>query len=137
MSSQSPQKNAIVLLSGGLDSATVVAIAKDKGYALHALSFEYGQRHKIEIESSEKICEDFGIKEHKVITIDLTTFGHSALTDQSIDVPENQPTFRETNDIPITYVPARNTIFLSYALAFAEVRKAEDIFIGVNAVDYS
>ena len=130
-------KKAVVLLSGGLDSATVMAIAKSKGYLLYALSFDYGQRHKIEVECSEQICRDFNIIEHKIITIDLATFGHSALTDNNIDVPENQPLFKDTNDIPVTYVPARNTIFLSYALAFAEVIHAFDIFIGVNAVDYS
>lgn len=137
MNSVNDKKNAIVLLSGGLDSATVAAIAKSQNYNLYALSFDYGQRHKIEIESSEKICQDLNIKEHKIVTIDLTTFGNSALTDKTIDVPENQPVFAETNEIPVTYVPARNTIFLSYALAYAEVREALDIFIGVNAVDYS
>jgi 7-cyano-7-deazaguanine synthase len=125
-------KKSIVLLSGGLDSATVLAIAKNSGYEIYALSFFYGQRHEIELESAKKIAEKFGVKEHKIAKIDLRIFGGSALTDE-ISVPKlPQPT-----TIPITYVPARNTIFLSYSLAYAEVVGAFDIFIGVNAVDYS
>lgn len=122
---------SIILLSGGLDSATVAAIAKDSGFELYALSFDYGQRHQIELESAKKIAKQIGVKEHKVAKIDLRIFGGSALTD---DIPV--PT-APVNNIPITYVPARNTIFLSYALAYAEVVGAFDIFVGVNAVDYS
>lgn len=122
---------AIILLSGGLDSATVLAIAKKSGYDLYALSFNYGQRHEIELESAQKIAKQIGVKEHKIAKIDLRIFGGSALTDD-IDVPKSV-----SENIPITYVPARNTIFLSYALAYAEVIGAFDIFVGVNAVDYS
>jgi 7-cyano-7-deazaguanine synthase len=126
-------KKAIVLLSGGLDSTTVLAIAKNLGYEIHALSFFYGQRHEIEIAAAKKIAQNFGVKEHKIAHIDLRLFGGSALTD-SIAVPKIKS---EENEIPVTYVPARNTIFLSFALAYAEVIGAFDIFIGVNAVDYS
>ncbi len=126
-------KKAVILLSGGLDSATVAAIAVKAGYQLYALSFDYGQRHMVELEAAKKIAEFFKIKEHKIAKIDLRVFGGSALTDE-IDVPKNQA---ESNLIPITYVPARNTIFLSYSLGYAEVIGANDIFIGVNAVDYS
>ena len=135
-------KKVIVLLSGGLDSATVLAIAKNLEYEIYALSFFYGQRHEIELESAKKIAEKFGVKEHKIAKIDLRIFGGSALTDE-IKVPKLTTTNRLTTDdlqlttIPITYVPARNTIFLSYSLAYAEVVGAFDIFIGVNAVDYS
>lgn len=122
---------AIILLSGGLDSATVLAIAKNSGFELYALSFDYGQRHQIELESANKIAKQIGVKEHKIAKIDLRIFGGSALTD---DIPV--PTSASEN-IPVTYVPARNTIFLSYALAYAEVIGAFDIFVGVNAVDYS
>jgi len=127
---------AVVLLSGGLDSATCLAIALDDGFTPIALSFRYGQRHGIEVESARRVAERVGI-EHLVSEIDLRTFGGSALTDE-IDVPKHD----DVNDlddtvIPITYVPARNTIFLSFALALAEVRGATDIFIGVNALDYS
>ncbi len=128
-------KKAIVLLSGGLDSTTVLAIAKNAGFETYALSFAYGQRHKIELESANKIAKEFGAKEHKIAKIDLRIFGHSALTDE-IEVPKDQE-ISAHNVIPITYVPARNTIFLSYALAYAETVGAFDIFIGVNAVDYS
>lgn len=126
-------KKAVILLSGGLDSATVAAIAKDKNYELYAISFDYGQRHKIELESAKKIAEFFKVREHKIAKIDLRVFGKSALTDE-IDVPKDQ---KNHDSIPITYVPARNTIFLSYALGYAEVIGASDIFIGVNQVDYS
>ena len=122
----------IVLLSGGLDSSTVLAIANQK-FTVHTLSFDYGQRHKFELKSVEKIVNHFDINNHKTITIDLAQFGKSALTD-NIDVPKNAEIGKE---IPITYVPVRNTIFLSYALAYAEVSKIYDIFIGVNALDYS
>ena len=122
----------IVLLSGGLDSTTVLAIANQK-FSVHTLSFDYGQRHKFELESVKKIVSHFKINNHKKIKIDLEQFGQSALTD-NIDVPKNSEIGKE---IPITYVPVRNTIFLSYALAYAEVNEIYDIFIGVNALDYS
>ena len=122
----------IVLLSGGLDSTTVLAIANQK-FSVHTLSFDYGQRHKFELESVKKIVNHFKINNHKKIKIDLEQFGQSALTD-NIDVPKNSEIGKE---IPITYVPVRNTIFLSYALAYAEVNEIYDIFIGVNALDYS
>ena len=125
-------KKAVVLLSGGLDSATVLAIALDRGFACYALSINYGQRHAAEINAARRIADHCKVKEHKVLDIDLTRIGGSALTDPDIAVPE-QP----TTGIPVTYVPARNTIFLSFALAYAEVQTAFDIFIGVNAVDYS
>ena len=122
----------IVLLSGGLDSTTVLAIANQK-FSVHTLSFDYGQQHKFELESVKKIISYFKINNHKTIKIDLGQFGQSALTD-NIDVPKNSEIGKE---IPITYVPVRNTIFLSYALAYAEVNEIYDIFIGVNALDYS
>ncbi len=123
---------AIILLSGGLDSATTLAIAKGKGYQCYSLSFNYGQRHAIELTAATKIAETFGIIEHRTMDLDLAQIGGSALTDNNIDIPESP-----TEGIPITYVPARNTIFLSYALAWAEVLHINDIFIGVNAIDYS
>jgi len=123
---------AVVLVSGGLDSATVLALAHAQGYACHALSFDYGQRHQIELEASQRVALAHGAVQHKTIRIDLAGMGGSALTDASIAVPE-QP----GRGIPVTYVPARNTVFLSLALAWAEVLGAWDIFIGVNAVDYS
>ena len=126
-------KKAVILLSGGLDSATIMAIAKQEKYQIYALSFDYGQRHKIELEAAKKIANFFVVKEHKIAKIDLRIFGGSALT-ANINVPKNQLV---GNQIPITYVPARNAIFLSYALGYAEVIGADDIFIGVNAVDYS
>jgi 7-cyano-7-deazaguanine synthase len=129
-------KPAVVLLSGGLDSATALAIAKGEGYEVFALSFRYGQRHEIEIASAEKVAKSSGVREHRVIEIDLRGFGGSALTD-TIDVPKNRGADEMASGIPVTYVPARNTIFLSYALAWAEVIGAHDIFIGVNALDYS
>lgn len=125
-------KNAVVLLSGGLDSATVLAMARAQGFACYALSVDYGQRHHAELAAARRIAQMLGAHEHRVIDIDLTGFGGSALTDDSIAVPQ-QP----TAGIPLTYVPARNTIMLSVALAWAEVLQAQDIFIGVNAVDYS
>lgn len=127
-------KKAIVLLSGGLDSTTALAIAKNKGFDVYTLSFDYGQRHKIELSLAKKIAKKYLVKEHKIAKIDLRIFGGSALTSE-ISVPKNQKILQ--NKIPITYVPARNTIFLSYALAYAEVIGAFDIFIGVNAIDYS
>ena len=127
---------AIVLFSGGLDSTTTLAIAKSAGYDLFAMSFNYGQRHKVEIEKAKVIAENMGVKEHHITNIDLRQFGHSALTD-SLDIPIHRKEEEMSSSIPATYVPARNTIFLSYALAYAEVKKCEEIFIGVNSVDYS
>lgn len=124
------------MLSGGLDSATCLALARDQGYEVYALSFDYGQRHRIELEAARKVAGSVGVTEHRVVKIDLRAFGGSALTDE-IAVPKERDAAAMSNGIPITYVPARNTIFLSFALAYAEVREAEDIFIGVNAVDYS
>ena len=125
-------KNAVVLLSGGLDSATVMAIAKQQGYICHALSVDYGQRHHAELAAAERVAQALGAIEQRVIRVDLTGFGGSALTDTRIAVPEQTST-----GIPLTYVPARNTIMLSLALAWAEVLQVQDIFIGVNAVDFS
>lgn len=127
---------AIVLLSGGLDSATTLAIAKDEGFQTFTLSFDYGQRHRIELDRVREISQRLGALEHRVIDINLRQFGGSALTD-AIDVPTNRSDTEMADGIPVTYVPARNTIFLSYALAYAEVQGAKDIFIGVNAIDYS
>ncbi|MFC1467722.1 7-cyano-7-deazaguanine synthase QueC [Verrucomicrobiota bacterium] len=129
-------KKAVILLSGGLDSATALAIAKAEGFECYAMSFRYGQRHAVELEAANQVAEAQGAVEHRVVDIDLRTFGGSALT-ADIDVPKNRSEEDMAGDIPVTYVPARNTIFLSYALAWAEVLGAEDIFIGVNAVDYS
>jgi 7-cyano-7-deazaguanine synthase len=123
---------AVVLLSGGLDSATTLAMAKDQGYTCYALSFNYGQRHAVELEAAKKVAQAMNVDEHKIINLDLTQIGGSALTDKNIAVPQTP-----SEGIPITYVPARNTIFLSYALAWSEVLGISDIFIGVNAVDYS
>ncbi len=131
--------NAVVLLSGGLDSTTVLAIAKSEGFAVHALTFRYGQRHSIEIDAARRIAEREGAREHHIVDIDLTVFGGSALT-ADIPVPKDRdltPSAADADEIPITYVPARNTIFLSYAVALAEVNGASNIFIGVNALDYS
>ena len=125
---------AIVLVSGGLDSATCLAIASAEGYRCHALSFQYGQRHHVEVNAAGKVAAQLGAVEHRVMQIDLGAFGGSALTDASIAVPEAGASGPA---IPVTYVPARNTIFLAFALAWAEVLHAHDIFIGVNAVDYS
>ena len=129
-------KQAVVLLSGGLDSAVTLAICKSEGFEPHALSFRYGQRHAIEVRAAEAVAASMGIHDHRIAEIDLRLFGGSALTDDNIDVPQHAAVDARSG-IPITYVPARNTIFLSYALAFAEVIGATDIFIGVNAVDYS
>lgn len=129
-------KNAIVLLSGGLDSTTVLAIAKQQGFDVHAISFQYGQRHAIEIDAARQIAQRMGVSRHVVIPIDLRIFGGSALTSDT-EVPKDRHLDEMNAGIPITYVPARNTIFLSFALAFAEVSEAADIFIGVNALDYS
>lgn len=127
---------AVVLLSGGLDSTTALAIAKAEGFEVHALTFRYGQRHEVEIEAANRIALHFGVAEHVVAEIDLRVFGGSALTD-SIAVPKGRSLGEMSRVIPVTYVPARNTIFLSFALAWAEVLGAQDIFIGVNALDYS
>lgn len=129
-------KKAIVLLSGGLDSATVLAIARQQGYATHALSFRYGQRHAVELDAAKKIAANMKVSEHLIADIDLRLFGGSALT-ADIDVPRDRDEANLSSEIPITYVPARNTIFLSFALAWAEVLQSSDIFIGVNAMDYS
>jgi 7-cyano-7-deazaguanine synthase len=130
-------KKAVVLLSGGLDSATTLAIARRQGCQCYALTFKYGQRHAREIEAARKVANSLGAVEHRIIEIDLASFGGSALTDSNIDVPKNRPELGESERIPPTYVPARNTIFLSYALAWAEVLGAFDVFIGANRTDYS
>lgn len=130
------QRPAVVLLSGGLDSATVLAIARASGYETNALSFAYGQRHAYELEAARRVAEAGGAVRHRIATIDLRAFGGSALTDD-MDVPKGRGPDEMSHGIPITYVPARNTIFLSFALAWAEVLGASDIFIGVNALDYS
>ncbi len=131
------EKKAVVLLSGGLDSATTLAIARGEGFACYALTFRYGQRHSREVEAAKKVARSLGAVEHRVAEIDLRAFGGSALTDAQIQVPKDRADLGESTDIPVTYVPARNTIFLSYALAWAEVLGAFDIFIGVNSTDYS
>lgn len=127
---------AVLLLSGGLDSTTMLAYALDRGFDVHAMTFRYGQRHASEIEAARRVAAHYGVKDHVVVEIDLRTFGGSALT-ADIDVPRDRPASEMKTGIPITYVPARNTIFLSFCLAWAEVLGAPDIFIGVNAVDYS
>jgi 7-cyano-7-deazaguanine synthase len=129
-------KRAVVLLSGGLDSATVLAIAREQGYQTYALSFDYGQRHKTELDAAARVAAALGANEHRVLKFDLTQWGGSALTDNSIDVPVSTPA-ESSGGIPVTYVPARNTIFLSLALAWAETLGATSIFAGMNAVDYS
>jgi len=129
-------KSAVVLLSGGLDSTTVLAIARDAGYECNALSFSYGQRHQVELDSASSVARSLGAKRHVVAEIDLRVFGGSALTAE-IDVPKHESADELGSEIPITYVPARNTIFLSFATAWAEVLGASDIFLGVNALDYS
>jgi 7-cyano-7-deazaguanine synthase len=133
------ERRAIVLVSGGLDSATTLAIARHAGFRCHAITFDYGQRHRVELQAAEQVAKSMGVAEHRVIKIDLRAFGGSALTDE-IAVPKDRLPLAGADAesaIPITYVPARNTIFLSFALAYAESRNAADIFIGVNAVDYS
>jgi 7-cyano-7-deazaguanine synthase len=127
---------AVCLLSGGLDSATCLALARRQGYESYALSFDYGQRHRVELDAARRVAEALGATAHRVAKIDLRVFGHSALTDE-IDVPKGRNEAQMGEGIPVTYVPARNTIFLSFALAWAEVLEANDIFIGVNALDYS
>src|SRR5580658_4383172 len=129
-------RKAVCLLSGGLDSATCLAIARDEGFDCYALSFDYGQRHRVELEAANRVAASLGAAEHKTVHIDLRLFGHSALT-ADIAVPKHADVSGIAAGIPITYVPARNTIFLSFALAWAEVLEACDVFIGVNAIDYS
>ncbi len=128
----STQPRAVILVSGGLDSTTVLAMARAQGYACYTLSFDYGQRSRAELDAAERVSVALGDVEHKVVKLNLDSIGGSALTDTAIDVPET-----ETQGIPVTYVPARNTVFLSIALGWAEVLGSSDIFIGVNAVDYS
>jgi 7-cyano-7-deazaguanine synthase len=129
-------KSAVVLLSGGLDSSTVLAIAADRGFALHTIGFRYGQRHAVELDAARQIASRAGVRQHVEAEIDLRLFGGSALTAE-IEVPKERELAAMSDDIPITYVPARNTVFLSFAVAWAEVLGADDIFIGVNALDYS
>ncbi len=129
-------KKAVCLLSGGLDSSTCLGVARRDGFTTYALSFDYGQRHKIELQAAARIAKFYQAAEHRTATIDLRAFGYSALT-ADIDVPKGRSADQMDHGIPITYVPARNTIFLSYALAWAEILEASDIFIGVNALDYS
>lgn len=134
-------KKAVVLLSGGLDSATVLAIAKAEGFDVYALSFDYGQRHQIELQSAQKVARNLNVLQHKIIKLELGKLGGSCLTDLNLEVPKDRVTMARdkslTHEVPITYVPARNTIFLSYALAYSEVIGAFDIFYGANIVDYS
>jgi 7-cyano-7-deazaguanine synthase len=132
MSKSTPIPRAVVLVSGGLDSATTLALAQEQGYACYAISFDYGQRHRCELEAARMVARNAGVVEHKVIRINLDSIGGSALTDPDIAVPD-----KPGEGIPVTYVPARNTVFLALALGWAEVLEAEAIFIGVNAVDYS
>lgn len=130
------KRRAVVLLSGGLDSTTTLAIARQEGYDVHALTFSYGQRHQAELEASRRVASSIGTSQHIVAQIDLRLFGGSALT-SDIALPKDRNTDEMSHGIPVTYVPARNTIFLSFALAWAEVLEADNIFIGVNAIDYS
>ncbi len=130
-------KKAVILVSGGLDSATVLAMAQKEGYTCHALSFSYGQRHKTELQAATRVAKASGVAEHRVIAMDLGAFKGSALTDTTTTIPKDRTADEISHGIPVTYVPARNLIFLSFALAWAEVLKAYDIFIGVNALDYS
>jgi 7-cyano-7-deazaguanine synthase len=132
----SPARKAVCLLSGGLDSSTCLALARREGFTCYALSFNYGQRHRIELEAAARVAENLGAARHLVVNIDLRVFGGSALT-SDIAVPKGREPDRMAADIPVTYVPARNTVFLSFALAWAEVLESSDIFIGVNALDYS
>ena len=131
-----PDRPAVLLLSGGLDSTTLLALASAEGYAIHALTFRYGQRHAHEVEAARRVADRYGVRQHVFADIDLRMFGGSALTSDA-PVPKDRPAGEISHGIPITYVPARNTIFLSFALAWAEVLGARDIFIGVNALDYS
>ncbi|HHS8316167.1 TPA: 7-cyano-7-deazaguanine synthase QueC [Legionella pneumophila] len=130
-------KKAVVLLSGGLDSTTILAYAKNQGYDCYPISFSYGQRHSFELEAAKKVARYFDIQEHKIIALPENMFGSSALTDSSIEVPQFIESNTEAQNIPVTYVPARNTIFLSIALGYAESINSHDIFIGVSSIDYS
>lgn len=130
------ERKAVVLLSGGIDSTTTLAVARNEGFECYCLSFDYGQRHSFEIEAAKNVAKSLGAEEHKIIKIDLREFGGSALTDD-IDVPKNRKQVEISSEIPITYVPARNTIFLSFALGWAEILNAQDIYIGVTSIDYS
>ncbi|UCG71123.1 MAG: 7-cyano-7-deazaguanine synthase QueC [Thermoplasmata archaeon] len=130
-------KRAVVLLSGGLDSAVALGLAKEEGYELYPLSFNYGQKHLRELEGAKKIAKYYSVKGHKILNIDLVQIGGSALTDRNIMIPENRSIDKIGDDIPITYVPARNTIFLAFAMGYAEVVEADAIFIGANSLDYS
>jgi 7-cyano-7-deazaguanine synthase len=135
--SDSKNRSAIVLTSGGLDSTTCLAIARSEGFAnLYSLTFDYGQRHRQELQAAERVAEKFGVVEHRVIKIDLRQFGHSALT-ADINVPKDRDESAMNAEVPVTYVPARNTIFLSFALAWAEILEVKDVYLGVNAIDYS
>ncbi|HYS40676.1 MAG TPA: 7-cyano-7-deazaguanine synthase QueC [Pseudonocardiaceae bacterium] len=131
------EPRAVVLLSGGLDSTTVLAIARAEGFDPYALSFRYGQRHTVELEAAARVADAYGVRRHVIADIDLRVFGGSALTDDAIGVPHHASVEELASDIPITYVPARNTIFLSFALAWAETLGAADVYLGVNALDYS
>ncbi|GIH51976.1 preQ(0) biosynthesis protein QueC [Microbispora rosea] len=131
------KRKAVVLLSGGLDSTTVLAIAREQGYETYALSFRYGQRHTEELEAAKRVAAELGVAEHVIADINLAVFGGSALTDDALDVPHHESVDDLGSEIPITYVPARNTVFLSFALAWAETLSSSDVFIGVNALDYS
>ena len=137
MNNNDHKKKAIVLLSGGLDSSTILAIAQAQGFETYAITFRYGQKHEVELEAAQRIANQFQVKEHVIAEIDLRMFGGSALTSDQFEVPKGRAIDDMSEGIPITYVPARNTIFLSFALAWAEVLEAYNIFIGVNAVDYS
>jgi 7-cyano-7-deazaguanine synthase len=128
---------AVCLLSGGLDSATCLAVARRDGFECYALSFDYGQRHRIELQAAARVAAHFAASEHRIVHIDLRAFGASALTDDHLPIPKHRSASEMARGIPITYVPARNTIFLAFALAWAEVLECSDIFIGVNAIDYS
>jgi 7-cyano-7-deazaguanine synthase len=130
-------RRAVVLLSGGLDSSTCLAVARAEGFEAHCLSVDYGQRHRGELARARRIAEALGAREHRVVKVDLSAFGGSALTDRAIAVPKGRSAARMARDIPVTYVPARNTVLLALALAYAETIGAEDVFVGVNAIDYS
>jgi len=133
----SETKRAVILLSGGLDSSTCLAIAREQGFERYAMSFRYGQKHELELAAAQRVADHIGVAEHRIVDIDLRAFGGSALTDDRFEVPKERSESEMESGIPITYVPARNTIFLSYALAWAEVLGAWDIFIGVNHIDWS
>ena len=137
MSNNKSRKKAVILASGGIDSTTVLSIMREKNYEIYVLSFDYLQRHKIEIDKIKEIIQDYDVKEHKIVNIDLRIFGGSALTDSEINVPKYKQAADVGDEIPVTYVPARNTIFLSYALGYAEIIESSDIFLGIHATDYS